>query len=122
MATLLTQKLAIFTDLCGLRTRPEGYSSVVVMKVDCKTFRGIEYVQFCDLPKHQQEVLYQTAGESYFIKIMVDGKIISQCIQYKDYSSWYDSTYREAKAPNTLENKPAINTIEVNPNLALHKA
>ena len=61
------------------------------MKVDAKIFKGIEYVQLSELPQSQREILTQTINPDLFIKLLVDGKIISGCLQYKDYSNWYQS-------------------------------
>jgi hypothetical protein len=82
------------------------------MKVDCKNYRGIEYVQFQELPQLQQEKLLQTPDHGSFIKILIDGKIVGQCLQYKDYSLWYENVYkqktlaiRESKAAEVVDRK-----------------
>jgi hypothetical protein len=64
------------------------------MKVESKNFKGIEYIQVDELPQTQREKLLQTIGRDVFIKIMINGKIISQCVQYRDYSYWFDSVYK----------------------------
>jgi hypothetical protein len=64
------------------------------MKVESKNFKGIEYIQVDELPQTQREKLLQTTGRDAFIKIMINGKIVSQCMQYRDYSSWFDSVYK----------------------------
>jgi hypothetical protein len=86
------------------------------MKVDAKLFKGIEYVQLSELPQNQREILTQTINQDLFIKLLVDGKIVSGCIQYKDYSKWYVEQYQ-----------PLVNAareqsvIQIQPNLALNK-
>jgi hypothetical protein len=86
------------------------------MKADAKLFKGIEYVQLSELPQNQREILTQTINQELFIKLLVDGKIVSGCIQYKDYSKWYVEQYQ-----------PFINAareqsvIHIQPNLALNK-
>lgn len=62
------------------------------MKAKAKFYRGIEYVQVADLPTNQQ-ILLQHANEPERIKILVDGKVVSNCIQYAAYSEWYTSVY-----------------------------
>ena len=64
------------------------------MKVDRKIFKGIEYVTVADLPQTQREQLLQTLSKDQFIKILIDGVIVSQCIQYKDYSFWFDNIFK----------------------------
>jgi hypothetical protein len=64
------------------------------MKVERKIYKGIEYVLFSELPQTQQEKLLQTLSVDAFIKIMIDGTIVSRCIQFKDYSNWYEIVYK----------------------------
>ena len=63
--------------------------------IDSKIYRGIEYVQLDELPNAQREKISQTLNTDLFIKIMIDGKIISDCLQYKDYSYWYNSVFKQ---------------------------
>jgi hypothetical protein len=88
------------------------------MKADRKIFKGIEYVQLAELPQTQQDKLLQTLGNDFFIKIRIDGKIIAQCVQYKDYSRWYDNVYANKPAP-VKERVPEV--IGIPTNLALNK-
>lgn len=90
------------------------------MKADCKIFKGIEYVQMSELPQAQREVLSQTINPDLFIKLLVDGKIVSGCLQYKDYSKWYQESFQvqlQAAREQTTESP----TLEIKPNLALNK-
>jgi hypothetical protein len=75
------------------------------MKADVKIFKGIEYVVVNELPPLQQTMLLDTINHDLFIKIMIDGKIISQCLQYKDYSKWYDQ--------KSAITSPTVTSIEV---------
>ena len=63
------------------------------MKVESKIFKGIEYVQLKELPQSQQDRIIHTINHNLFIKIMIDGKILSQCLQYKDYDIWYENEF-----------------------------
>ena len=69
------------------------------MKVKSKIFRGIEFIQLTELPQTQQEKLLETLNHNNFIKIMIDGKIITQCLQYKDYSFWYENVFKAKAVP-----------------------
>lgn len=89
------------------------------MKADCKTFKGIEYVQVSELPQTQQEILSQTINPELFIKLLIDGKIISGCLQYKDYSKWYLEQYQPFM--NASREASVVTGMEVNSNLALDK-
>jgi hypothetical protein len=66
------------------------------MKAESKNYKGIHYVQLNELPASQQDNLLKTLRSDYFIKIMIEGSIVSQCIQYKDYSVWYDKVFNIA--------------------------
>jgi hypothetical protein len=67
------------------------------MKINSKIYKGIEYIQITELPSNQRERLLQTLNRDLFIKIMIDGKIISQCLQYKDYAVWFKNVYQPWK-------------------------
>ena len=92
------------------------------MKVDSKIFRGIEYIQLDELPQLQQDALIETLSEHLFIKILIDGKVVGRCLQYKDYCHWYDTVFIE----KVLELKGArvVQTpaLEIKSDLALDKA
>ncbi len=64
------------------------------MKAELKIYKGIEYVQVNSLPAEQQNIISQTLSNKLYIKILIDGKIIGNCLQYKDYELWYNNVYR----------------------------
>ena len=64
------------------------------MKVERKIYNGIEFVVLTDLPVVQREHLLKTLSPDQFIKILIDGAVVSNCLQYKDYSNWFDNVFR----------------------------
>lgn len=64
------------------------------MKVSSSVYKGIQYVQVSSLPVEQRERLLGTINKELLIKILVDGKIIGNCLQFKDYERWFESVYR----------------------------
>jgi hypothetical protein len=88
------------------------------MKADSKIFKGIEYVQVSELPQAQREILTQTINSDLFIKLLVDGKIISGCLQYKDYNTWYQEHFQTkinaSREPSVIPGSG----LEIKPNLA----
>jgi hypothetical protein len=64
------------------------------MMIDSKIYKGIEYVQLNELPLTQREKITQSLSNELLIKIMIDGQIISDCLQYKDYSFWYNTVFK----------------------------
>lgn len=67
------------------------------MKVNSTIFKGIEYVQLGQLPEEQRERILETINRNLIIKILIDGKIIGNCLQYKDYDLWYENVFAPAK-------------------------
>ena len=88
------------------------------MKADSKIFKGIEYVQVSELPQAQREILTQTINPDLFIKLLMDGKILSGCLQYKDYNNWYQEHY-QSRINVLRESSVAPGAgLEIKPNLA----
>lgn len=85
------------------------------MKVDCKVFKGIEYVQVSELPDDQRGILIQTINPDLYIKILIDGKIVSGCLQYKDYAGWYNDHFAKCLAPSS---STAVREVGIQPNIA----
>lgn len=64
------------------------------MKVNSTIYKGIEFVEISSLPNEQKTSLLESIDPDLLIKILVDGKLMSRCIQYKDYEEWYDTAYQ----------------------------
>lgn len=64
------------------------------MKVNSTVYKGIEFIEISTLPSDQKSSLLQTINPDLLIKILVDGKLMPRCIQYKVYEAWYDNEYR----------------------------
>jgi hypothetical protein len=84
------------------------------MMIDSKVYKGIEYVQLCELPLAQREKISETINGDLFIKIMIDGKIVSECLQFKDYSFWYNSVFKPKAEP--LQESVAVNSVQFEAN------
>lgn len=92
------------------------------MKVDSKIFKGIEYVQVSELPQAQREELTQSINGELYIKILIDGKIISGCLQYKDYNKWYSESYQpKLISAASVREQVVVSDLDIKPNLALNK-
>ena len=79
------------------------------MKVNSTVYKGIEYVQISALPSHQKEELLQTINRDLIINILMDGKLVDNCLQFKDYESWFDNIYKGEGIP-VKEKKSIENT------------
>lgn len=84
------------------------------MKVISKVYKGIEYVQLGDLPREQQEKLKATVDPAIFIKILIENKVVANCIQYKDYSLWFDNVFKAPVPVSTLGKEVPMPSPEVN--------
>lgn len=71
------------------------------MKVSSSFYKGIQYIQVSSLPEEQRESLLTTINGDLFIKILVDGRVIGNCLQFKDYEKWFETVYR----PTPVEGK-----------------
>lgn len=67
------------------------------MRVEGSHYKGIDFVRFNELPEDQQALLRLNHAVER-INILIDGKIVSNCIQFKDYSAWYISVFRKSVA------------------------
>lgn len=67
------------------------------MKVHSTIYKGIEYIQVSTLPADQRERLLNTINPELLIKILVDGKMVNNCLQFKDYEAWFDGIYKQPK-------------------------
>jgi hypothetical protein len=68
------------------------------MNVSSKIYKGIEYVQLNELPSEQKEKIREYLDEEALIKILIDEKVVSNCIQYRYYELWFDTVYRTVAA------------------------
>ena len=64
------------------------------MKVNSTIYKGIEFIEISSLPNEQKASLLETVNPELLIKILVDGKLMPRCLQYKHYEEWYDNSYR----------------------------
>lgn len=63
------------------------------MKIPPTHFREIDFVVVDELPETQQKALQQST-DLEFIKILMDGKIVGPCLQYKHYELWFHQVYK----------------------------
>ena len=75
------------------------------MKVQSTIYKGIEYVQVSTLPPDQREKLLKTINQGLLIKILVDGKLVSNCLQFKDYEDWFESVFKDQARTVKSKNK-----------------
>lgn len=75
------------------------------MRVQPAYYRGISFVRLSDLPVEQQIALRLSPHHPERIKILIDGKIVDECIQYAAYSEWFTSVYKVAQVEGTYSTR-----------------
>lgn len=65
------------------------------MLAKVKIFKGIEFIELDDLPSEQAASFMEWASRDAFIKILIKDKVVSNCIQYKEYKRWYNLFHQE---------------------------
>lgn len=88
------------------------------MKVNSTIFKGIEYVQLSQLPEEQREKILETINRNLIIKIMIDEKIVGNCLQFKDYEVWYENVFMPIK-PNVVQRQGVFGKIFTKENVAV---
>jgi hypothetical protein len=73
-----------------------------MMKAKERVYRGIEFINVGELPADQQ-LLLEHASRPERIKILIDGKVLGNCIQYGKYSDWYNAVYKQSVTPAVLK-------------------
>jgi hypothetical protein len=89
------------------------------MKINSTIYKGIEFVEISALPIEQKTSLLQTVNPDLLIKILVDGKLMPRCLQYKDYEEWYDNFYRPSTNKKEVNALPESRGTEVKADLHL---
>lgn len=68
------------------------------MLAKVKIYKGIEFIELNDLPLDQVAPFKEWAPRDAFIKILIKDKIVSDCIQYKEYKTWYNLFHTNEQA------------------------
>ena len=74
------------------------------MKASATFYRGISFIQIHDLPSDQQVFLRSSPNNPERIKLLIDGKILDECILYAEYIEWFVNVYKKVQEHGTTEN------------------
>ena len=84
-------------------------SLLVMIKLNKKTYRGIEYINLSSLSDNQSKSLSKSLSDRTLIKILQDDLVVSDCVLYSAYEDWYKSIVVEVEAkPIERQPEPAI--------------
>ena len=83
------------------------------MLAEPEHYKGIIYVRLSSLPDEQRNKIKKDYNREAILKILKDNSLITDCILYSDYSTWY----KQFKLSKTVNHTPAMPTVEVASNL-----
>ena len=66
------------------------------MKAKARLFKGIEFITVSELPPDQRMLIENSPTGPERIKILIEGKIVENCIQYSNYLQWYNTVFATA--------------------------
>ena len=64
------------------------------MRVAAENYKGIEYVQISSLPVDQKKIIWETINRKMVILILKDELLLNDCLQYRDYTNWFDNVFK----------------------------
>jgi hypothetical protein len=64
------------------------------LKALTEEFRGIKYVRISSLPENQRKQINSSLSSSLIIKILREGTVLHDCLQYNHYAAWYENIYK----------------------------
>ena len=66
-------------------------------KLNSTIYRGIEYIRLGSLPDKQRNQFLNWLDVSNIITIQVNGTFQSDCVQYSEYSYWFEQVFMSDK-------------------------
>ncbi len=81
------------------------------MQAKSEFYRGIEFIRITSLPADQKETFLKYLSQDKVIKILKDDTLISDCILYSDYLTWYQAQHQTSVANNDA--KPLVAALDL---------
>lgn len=76
-----------------------------MVKAIAEDFKGITYVRISSLPEEQRASIATSFNSNLVIKILKEGEVLTDCLQYDHYVAWYENIYR---SKSTIEIKTKV--------------
>ena len=76
-------------------------------------YKGIEFATVSSLPKEERELFQKTFKRSLLIKILINGEIVHDCIQYKDYVLWHAIYIEQNASIKQMISEGSLESLEV---------
>jgi hypothetical protein len=80
------------------------------MKIPPSHYREIDYVVVDELPEEQRKQL-KAQGSLEFIKILINGKVVGPCVQYKHYELWFHQEYNRVTIATATKESESLSYI-----------
>ncbi len=78
--------------------------------IERETYKGIEYVRISNLPNEQRIIISASFPKEKIFKILRDDEVVlSDCIQYRDYQSWFKKSYQAGKNGVSIKTENGVN-------------
>jgi hypothetical protein len=68
------------------------------MKLPAENYKGIEFVRISNLPEDQRQKFDLSFARHRIIKILKGTELLTDCIQFADYTEWYSKNHRAETA------------------------
>lgn len=81
------------------------------MQAKSEFYKGIEFIRIINLPIDQKEIFLKYLNQDKVIKIIKDDILITDCILYSDYLTWYNIQHPTSIV--TSDSKPLVATLDL---------
>lgn len=76
--------------------------------IECKTYRGIDYIRISELPTDQMESINNWINLDLIIKIQTEQRLLHDCLLYKDYEFWFNNIYTSQVSAEEVSNEKVV--------------
>lgn len=59
------------------------------MRASAENYKGIEFVRISTLPEDQKKMIWTSLKHDKIIKILKNDCLLNDCVQVRDYETWY---------------------------------
>jgi hypothetical protein len=71
-------------------------------------YKGIEFVRLSAMPKSEQDLFQKTFNPNLYIKILIGEEVVHDCVQYKDYASWFATMFPKTRLAESVTHEELL--------------
>lgn len=79
------------------------------MRAAAENYKGIEFVRISTLPEDQKQLIWTSLKRDKIIKILKNDCLLNDCVQVRDYETWYTENYFVKPADSSATPQPPKN-------------